>query len=62
MVEYPPKLHPVPVKPYFFDIAYNYIGLEKPEVTEVESGVRQEEMKVDEKKPEPARKGWGFWR
>jgi signal recognition particle subunit SRP68 len=54
-VDYPPKLQPVPVKPYFFDIAYNYIGMET-ESQKVETVV----SKAEEKKPEPAKKGW-FW-
>ena len=31
LVAWPPKLQPVPVKPFFFDIAYNYFGLEAKE-------------------------------
>jgi signal recognition particle subunit SRP68 len=61
LVEYPLKLHPVPVKPYFFDIAYNYIGLEEPEIAKVQSAVATQEDKLEEKKPEAAKKGW-FWR
>jgi signal recognition particle subunit SRP68 len=57
-VEYPPKLHPVPVKPYFFDIAYNYIGLDDVKPQKVEPVVQ----KTEEKKQEPpVKKGW-FWR
>jgi len=55
LVEFPPQLQPVPVKPYFFDIAYNYIGMET-ESQKLEAVV----SKVEEKKPEPAKKGW-FW-
>jgi signal recognition particle subunit SRP68 len=58
LVKWPPKLQPVPVKPFFFDIAYNYIGLEAKE-GEVKKEVVK--TKVEEKKPEPAKKGW-FWR
>jgi signal recognition particle subunit SRP68 len=58
LVAWPPKLQPVPVKPFFFDIAYNYIGLEAKE-GEVKKEVVK--TKVEEKKPEPAKKGW-FWR
>ena len=58
MVEYPPKLHPVPVKPYFFDIAYNYVGLDDVKPQKVEPVVQ----KTEEKKQEPpVKKGW-FWR
>lgn len=56
LVEYPPKLQPVPVKPFFFDIAYSYIGTEEKESQKVEAVV----SKAEEKKPETAKKGW-FW-
>ena len=65
LVTYPPKLEPVPVKPLFLDVAWNYIeypgrqadvgkkGGEKPVV----NGVK------DEKKEPEKRKGWfGFGR
>jgi hypothetical protein len=48
----------VPVKPFFFDIAYNYIGLEAKEGEAKKEVVK---TKLEEKKPEPAKKGW-FWR
>ena len=53
----PSQPKPVPVKPYFFDIAYNYIGVEEKAAEPVAAKVE----KVEEKKPEPAKKGW-FWR
>jgi len=60
LVEYPPKLQSVPVKPFFFDIAYNYIGLADLEEKRPEPVVQK---KVEaEKKPEQAKRGWGFWR
>jgi len=47
------------MKPFFFDIAYNYIGLEENvEEKKPETVVQRKE---EEKKPEPAKKGW-FWR
>lgn len=66
LVSYPPKMEPVPVKPLFFDVAWNYIDypghavqtpVAKTEVT----------MQVDEKEAErpatPVKKGWfGFGR
>jgi signal recognition particle subunit SRP68 len=58
LVEFPVKLRPVPVKPYFFDIAYNYFGLEDA----VEETKKEVLTPVKEKEPEqPAKKGW-FWR
>ena len=55
---WPPKLQPVLVKPFFFDIAYNYIGLDAKEGEVTKEVVK---TKVEEKKPEPTKKGW-FWR
>jgi signal recognition particle subunit SRP68 len=55
LVEFPPKLQPVPAKPYFFDIAYNYIGLKEEPQTE-----KAVTTKAEEKKSEQAKKGW-FW-
>jgi hypothetical protein len=46
------------VKPYFFDIAYNYFGLEEAVVEKKEEVMPQIK---EEKKQEPAKKGW-FWR
>jgi hypothetical protein len=43
------------VKPYFFDIAYNYIGMEETADGEMNSET------AGEKKPETSKKGW-FWR
>ena len=59
-MEYPPTLQAVPVKPFFFDIAYNYIGAEeKPEEKKFEAVVPKKE--VPEENPERAKRGW-FWR
>ncbi|KAF2168115.1 hypothetical protein M409DRAFT_21562 [Zasmidium cellare ATCC 36951] len=64
LVTYPPKIEPVPVKPMFLDVAFNYIEypgrtVEKPQVAEkpVANG-------VEEKPAQPAqKKGWfGFGR
>jgi signal recognition particle subunit SRP68 len=62
LVTYPPKLEPIPVKPLFFDVAYNYIqypgknqGGETPQAT----APREE----NGKEQQPAKKGWfGFGR
>ncbi|KAF2122384.1 hypothetical protein BDV96DRAFT_482762 [Lophiotrema nucula] len=64
LVTWPPKLKPVPVKPLFFDVAWNYIeypGRPGRAAQEPES----EKMQVDEKAEEakPAKRGWfGFGR
>ena len=58
LVEFPPKLQAVPVKPFFFDIAYNYIGLEEkkgPAKATAEPAL----SKLGEK-AEPAKRSW-FW-
>lgn len=67
LVTYPPKLEPIPVKPLFFDVAWNYIeypGQAKQVVEEkaaaaVTNGVEETtEMPKEEKK-----RGWfGFGR
>jgi signal recognition particle subunit SRP68 len=57
LVDWPPKLKPVPVKPLFFDTAWNYI--EYPG-RETESAAAREDKDQEEK---PAKKGWfGFGR
>jgi signal recognition particle subunit SRP68 len=63
LVTWPPKLKPVPVKPLFFDVAFNYIDY--PGRTK-HADAAPEKMQVDEKRAEetkPAKKGWfGFGR
>ena len=64
LVNYPPKLQPIPVKPLFFDLAWNYIqypGHEK-EVAAVNGPAKTDgEGKTEAEKP--AKKGWfGFGR
>ena len=75
LVTYPPKLRPVPVKPLFFDLAWNYIRYEvdgavggkdaKMSGTGTEEGVNGDALAGDKEKAEQksARKGWfGFGR
>ncbi|KAI9669455.1 MAG: hypothetical protein M1817_004680 [Caeruleum heppii] len=68
LVTYPPKLQPVPVKPIFLDLAWNYIeypGRAKQVVKEGVKGASEGKATVDEKgaKKEEGRKGWfGFGR
>ena len=65
LVTYPPKLQPVPVKPLFLDVAWNYMNYPG---REAEAGKKAEGKPVvngvKEKKKEPEkRKGWfGFGR
>jgi signal recognition particle subunit SRP68 len=62
VVSYPPKLESIPVKPLFFDVAWNYIdydGQEKPAVAETTPVVAEEAQES----PAPQKKGWfGFGR
>ena len=66
LVNYPPKLQPIPVKPLFFDLAWNYIqypGHEKQDNTgsvPTSNGTLQGENGTRE---EPRKRGWfGFGR
>ncbi|MCJ1313471.1 hypothetical protein MMC25_007149 [Agyrium rufum] len=67
LVVYPPRLRPIPVKPIFLDVAWNYIeypGQKRKAVEDKANGtpVPKKEEKVEEK-AQPARKGWfGFGR
>lgn len=61
LVTYPPKVQPVPVKPIFLDVAWNYIVYpgKKPEVGKEELANGVEEKKEEKKE----KKGWfGFGR
>ncbi|KAF2800935.1 hypothetical protein K505DRAFT_344804 [Melanomma pulvis-pyrius CBS 109.77] len=63
LVTWPPKLKPVPVKPLFLDVAWNYI--EYPGRIQQKHAPEPEKMQVDEKAEDakPAKKGWfGFGR
>lgn len=64
LVAYPPRIEPVPVKPLFFDVAWNYIeypGRAKKVVEETAvNGVGAE---TEAGKEEPKKRGWfGFGR
>lgn len=67
LVSYPPKLEPVPVKPLFFDAAWNYIEypgreLEKPAAQNEVKGASSAESKTAEQTAQQ-KKGWfGFGR
>ncbi|EKG14014.1 hypothetical protein MPH_08756 [Macrophomina phaseolina MS6] len=62
LVQWPPKLQPVPVKPLFLDVAFNYIEYPGRAKAEVESGgVNLDEARIPQE--EPKKKGWfGFGR
>ncbi|KAF1992493.1 hypothetical protein K402DRAFT_409251 [Aulographum hederae CBS 113979] len=62
LVDWPPKLRPVPVKPLFFDTAWNYVqypGQKRKAVPAEKGGMETE----DGEEQKPAKKGWfGFGR
>ncbi|KAF2502995.1 hypothetical protein BU16DRAFT_521626 [Lophium mytilinum] len=63
LVTWPPRLKPVPVKPLFFDVAWNYIeypGRAAP-VAEPKTEAMEGVEKAGEAEQKPAKKGWGFF-
>lgn len=65
LVTYPPKIQPVPVKPIFLDVAWNYIGYpgrpRKGAATATDGKLEDSAPKSEQKKE--AKKGWfGFGR
>lgn len=61
LVTYPPRIEPIPVKPLFFDVAFNY--LEYP--GRAKKAVEQKAVEVvngtESPKPEEKKRGWfGF--
>lgn len=62
LVNFPPNLQPIPVKPLFFDLAWNYIDYPGRGTAGVNGAPAPPKSAVEEKK-EPAKKGWfGFGR
>ncbi len=62
LVNFPPKVQSIPVKPLFFDLAWNYIDYPGRGRSSVNGAPAAPKPAVEEKK-EPARKGWfGFGR
>lgn len=61
LVDYPPRLRPIPVKPIFLDVAWNYIDYPGKVKEEVEAlGAKQQETEAKEEKKE-TRRGWGWF-
>jgi signal recognition particle subunit SRP68 len=65
LVTYPPKLEPIPVKPLFFDVAWNYIDY--PGRTSAKAAVTAPKASAQAEKPQEQasqqKKGWfGFGR
>lgn len=67
LVTYPPKIEPVPVKPLFFDVAFNYLeypGQAKKTVEQKSAPAAFDDETVEASpKPEEKKRGWfGFGR
>jgi signal recognition particle subunit SRP68 len=64
LVAYPPKLEPVPVKPIFLDVAFNYIEYPGRAAAQVAKAARPSEDSASDEPAQPApKKGWfGFGR
>lgn len=66
IVTYPPQLEPIPVKPLFLDVAWNYIDYpDKKPQTSSKDAERGQERAGTEAEPEakPQKRGWfGFGR
>lgn len=64
LVSYPPKLEPVPVKPLFFDAAWNYIEYPGREMEKkTENGVKASDLGKSAEQNTQQKKGWfGFGR
>lgn len=65
LVNYPPRLQPVPVKPIFLDVAWNYIDYPGRSIATTANGTVTSSAntapRIEEQKP--AKKGWfGFGR
>ena len=59
LVTYPPKLRPVPVKPLFFDLAWNYI--QYPGQEKSTSQAKQSDKSSEREEKKPVKRGWfGF--
>jgi signal recognition particle subunit SRP68 len=64
LVNYPPKLQPIPVKPLFFDLAWNYIQYPGGKATLNGSPAKSASTETaEEQKEQTQKKGWfGFGR
>ncbi|KAK7743204.1 signal recognition particle subunit srp68 [Cytospora paraplurivora] len=62
IVTYPPKMQPIPVKPLFLDVAWNYVQYPQHHAQAKASGSKAG-AEVTETVQQPAKKGWfGFGR
>lgn len=61
IVPYPPQMQPIPVKPLFLDVAWNYIEYPRQSTPAADNSQAQPEPQPEEKKG--GRRGWfGFGR
>jgi signal recognition particle subunit SRP68 len=60
LVTYPPKVEPIPVKPLFFDVAWNYIDY--PGKVHVAANVEDSEERPDQQSGTQKRGWFGFGR
>lgn len=58
LVTYPPKLEPIPVKPLFFDVAWNYIDYPGRGKQVVEQKAQSVEVNGEQREETPKKKGW----
>lgn len=62
LVSYPPKIEPIPVKPLFFDLAWNYIDYAGRN-SYAPNGVLSSRVGVEDQEKQETRRGWfGFGR
>lgn len=64
IVTYPPKLEPIPVKPLFLDVAWNYVQYPTAQTQQAKATPQQSKANVQaDAEKQPAKKGWfGFGR
>lgn len=58
LVTWPPKLKPVPVKPLFLDVAWNYVEYPGQQKAAPEQPVEEPAQAVQVEEAKPAKKGW----
>ncbi|KUI54995.1 Laccase-4 [Cytospora mali] len=63
IVTYPPKMEPIPVKPLFLDVAWNYVQYPQEQGAQTKAPVNKANANTAEPEKQPAKKGWfGFGR
>lgn len=63
IVTYPPKMEPIPVKPLFLDVAWNYVQYPQEQGVQAKAVGNKASAKTAEPDEQPAKKGWfGFGR